>query len=284
LNYVNILYGVAAYLGSKDSANLKMTETKPVDDLAIKTAGSVNFDRKKMAMLSDLTIKTLDGEKIPCHKLMLANDSEVFAKMFKHDETETNEILIEEFSKVTVGDYVDFVYDGKLEKQDSLTIELLLMADKYELAALKDACAKYLATHVTKQNVAELWEVSDALKTPELIKAVRDFLQKATHWMSEIPGMENVIKKNPGYILDLFKMCKVTGAEQEAKLVAQETKLVAQETKLVAQETKLVAQETKLVAQETKLVAQETKLVAQEEKLAVQKAELERLTAQIWLE
>lgn len=164
-------------------------------------------DRIRMEEFSDFTIKTME-RSFKCHKVMLATRSEVFEKMLKLDcvETKKNEVLIEDFEDHVVDSFVEFIYYGRLQDRDDYSVDLLKMAHKYEVVDLINACAMYLASHVTEENVAELWEVSETLEIPELINAVHDFLQKASNWEDEIPGIEDVIKRHPKYLIKLYKI------------------------------------------------------------------------------
>jgi len=39
-----------------------------------------------------------------------------------------------------------------------------------------------------------------------LTKAVHAFLQKASNWKEEIPGLKDVTKRHPEYLIKLYKM------------------------------------------------------------------------------
>lgn len=162
-------------------------------------------DRDRMQRFSDFTIKT-EVIAIKCHKLMLASRSEVFEMMLSHDciETRINEVLIKDFRDDTVKAFVKFVYHGRLAEED-YTAELLAMAHKYQVVDLKSACALYLATHVTKDNVAEVWEAAETFEMPELLKPVHAFFQDESNWNEDMPELENVIKKHPNYFIKLYK-------------------------------------------------------------------------------
>jgi len=163
-------------------------------------------DRKQLEHLSNFVIRT-ETREIKCHKFKLALHSEVFNKMFQHDcnENRKNEVLIDDFEDDTVADFVDFLYQGKLEEESKYTHQLLSIGHKYQVQALVDTCSVYLQSHVTKENVAQVWLVSEAYVIPDLIGSVHDFL--ARNWVSkdECEGIANVVKSHPEYMMDLFQ-------------------------------------------------------------------------------
>jgi len=153
----------------------------------------------------EFTIKTSSDSKeaIVCNKSLLAECSDVFNAMFAHEciETRPNEVIIEDFSKVTLVEFVEFAYTRKLrEEMRCCPIELLFMADKYQSQTLKDTCTKHLETHVTKENVVELLEASEILKIPILLHTVCDFLLN-NNWKDGMPEVEKKLKKSPEFLL-----------------------------------------------------------------------------------
>jgi len=202
------------------------------------------YDRERFENLSDFVIKTTSGKKIKVHKFKLALHSEVFEKMLQHDckESQKNEVLIEDFEDDTVEDFVDFLYQGKLEDggkkgekkgnhndddddvvyamrmlrrtcdeeneevaaKSTYTHQLLSMAHKYQVQAMIDACSKYLQSHINKTNVANVWLVSEACGIPDLKESVHRFLSKNWAAKKECEGLVDVVKSHPEYMMDFF--------------------------------------------------------------------------------
>jgi len=179
----------------------------------------VPYEREKYEHLSDFVVKT-DSKAIKCHKFKLSWNSEVFDKMFQcsdYNENQKGEIVIEDYDDDTVEDFVKFMYNGKLEDETRYTTELLSMAHKYQVEAMMNTCSNYIAANVTKENVAQVWLVSEACEIPTLIKAVHVFL--ADNWNSkkECDGIVDVIKNHPEYMLELFSHVIHKEAEESRK-------------------------------------------------------------------
>jgi len=177
---------------------------------------SVKIDRLELLDLSDLVIKAGSDRPrvIRCHKLVLAANSKVFKDMFKRAAAATGqtssaeilngEMVIRNFRCVTVADFVDFCYRGELGPDARRTSDLLLMADKYQVWTLREHLASYLASNVTRMNVAALLSASEICKIPELTKAVHEFLRKDWWSRKEMPGLDAVFAKFPQCLVGLF--------------------------------------------------------------------------------
>ncbi len=100
------------------------------------------------------------GELFPCHKFVLACRSHVFARMLSHKdfkENVSNEATIEDFSPETVKDFLEFLYTDELNEANLNSVELLLMADKYNVTGLKSDCEKALSKAVDTSNSIKLF-------------------------------------------------------------------------------------------------------------------------------
>jgi len=125
--------------------------------------------------------------------------------MFQHDcnENLTNEVAIEDFEDETIEDFVEFLYQGKLKDEAKYTTDLLAMAHKYQVQAMQDTCTDYLAANVTKENVSQVWLVSETCEITKLIKSVHVFLAENWSLKKECDGLIEVIKSHPEYMIDL---------------------------------------------------------------------------------
>jgi len=192
---------------------------KAIDGSSMVTYEIVPFDRERFECLSDFLVKS-ESKVIKCHKFKLAWNSEVFFKMFQcndYNENRKGEVLIEDFSDDTVEDFVKFLYQGKLEDEERYTTELLTMAHKYQVEAMKDICSDYLVAHITNENVAQAWLISEACEIDKLVNAVHVFLAENWNLKKECDGIADVVKYHPEYMLDLFThvMNKVKTLEDE---------------------------------------------------------------------
>ncbi|KAM8716552.1 hypothetical protein ACLKA7_003431 [Drosophila subpalustris] len=82
--------------------------------------------------LTDVTIVTGDGHKIPAHKIILSARSKVFAAMFKHPMKENTEkcVAISDFTFRVVEELIRYMYTGEAPKLNEMSEDLLAAADK----------------------------------------------------------------------------------------------------------------------------------------------------------
>ena len=93
-------------------------------------------------VVSDMTI-TCQGKSFSVHKNFLSARSDVSASMLAHDTKEANDnnVDIEDANPDTVEIFLSYLYESKLPRLTTEeTCSLMMMADKYNVRALADAC------------------------------------------------------------------------------------------------------------------------------------------------
>jgi len=162
------------------------------------------ISREELEHLSDVEVKT-GSMTLKCHKAFLAKHSKVFNAMFQHScvEKESGIIKIDDFEEDTVADFIAFIYEGRLEDDARYTVQLLGIANKYNVEVLQKACAKYLASDIKKENIADLWVAAELCQMPELLRAVQEFLKNNWGSRGEMPGIDDVIRNHPEFMCGL---------------------------------------------------------------------------------
>ena len=109
------------------------------------------------AIHADVTIHTADGT-LSAHKAILSASSPVFQSMFHHDlkEKESSTIYIEDMTLESCMTLLSYLY-GTITQEDFWKHRgsLLGAANKYDIAALKDACEESLLEDINTMNVLE---------------------------------------------------------------------------------------------------------------------------------
>ncbi|CAI0393135.1 unnamed protein product [Linum tenue] len=107
---------------------------------------------------ADVTINTAEGGTLKAHKAILSASSPVFQSMFHHDlkEKESSTIYIGDMSLESCVALLSYLY-GTIKPEDFWRHRLSLLgaANKYDIAALKDACEESLLVDITSGNVLE---------------------------------------------------------------------------------------------------------------------------------
>lgn len=96
---------------------------------------------------TDMTVSARDGEKIPCHRAVLANSSPVFERMLSggFKESVENHVTLPEVSHAVAYAFVAFLYMGALPTHTDV-ISLVSLADMYEIQPLSEVCLATLRT------------------------------------------------------------------------------------------------------------------------------------------
>eukprot|EP00092_Neocalanus_flemingeri_P021033 GFUD01022787.1.p1 GENE.GFUD01022787.1~~GFUD01022787.1.p1 ORF type:complete len:375 (-),score=78.34 GFUD01022787.1:99-1223(-) len=93
---------------------------------------------------SDVVIVTSDKE-FKCHKNILSARCDVFKNMLSHEtiETETSTITLTELPADAVAEVLKYIYTGEIPNDpELLSFDLLHVADYFQLAILRTACAE----------------------------------------------------------------------------------------------------------------------------------------------
>lgn len=104
---------------------------------------------------TDVTL-VVEGEEIKAHKVILASRNKVLNSMLIYDtvETKKNVIEIPDADIATFKVFLKYLYTGIVENED-LTLELLILADKYLDQMLKDTCESFLCKDINLENAID---------------------------------------------------------------------------------------------------------------------------------
>jgi len=161
------------------------------------------YNAEKDQHLSDFTIKVGDTE-FAVHKLKLSRTSDVFDKMFR-DDSNQEELVIENFAVETVKDYIDFVYLGYLEDSwEKYNQALYRMSVKYENDPLEIQVGDVIRERMdnfSPEVMVELWDLAEQAWNRHLLHGV--WWHFAERWhntpTSSFPGLDELLQRNPVY-------------------------------------------------------------------------------------
>ncbi|KAJ8668299.1 hypothetical protein QAD02_009962 [Eretmocerus hayati] len=162
------------------------------------------YEDRRMA---DFAIHLDDGSEISVHKLILSARSPVFAAMFEHDmsETRNNFVHIEGVRRVVMEKLLHYVYCGIIKNIDDINLELLVIADKYELKNLRDVCEVSMLDCLTIDIVSELLVIADMYQLEILKQKAIVFINKNAKKVIKTKNYKNVVAFYPDVIVHLFE-------------------------------------------------------------------------------
>jgi len=171
----------------------------------------------RTGLLHDFAI-TCGGQSFKCHKAILAASSKYFERMFSYDvvETKQNTMEIKEASAQTVADFIEYVYIGKA----NYTVELLILADRFQMETLKEVCDKAVCDKavcdkavcdkavcaaIDNTNAVTLLSIAHTHSAPLLLsKAVKYVKEKLTTFVATDAWFE-LVKSKPEAVKLILK-------------------------------------------------------------------------------
>ncbi|XP_065205328.1 speckle-type POZ protein-like [Planococcus citri] len=142
---------------------------------------------------SDVII-SVNGQEYLAHKIILAARSPVFAAMFAHNvkENEENRVYINDMDEEVASEMLRYIYTGKCEKLSELATGLLVAADKYDLAGLKNVCGLELSKTLSVDNAASILALADMHAAEALKKAAIKFIVSKRTEVLNTQGWKNI--------------------------------------------------------------------------------------------
>ncbi|KAL7298621.1 hypothetical protein TKK_0008389 [Trichogramma kaykai] len=144
---------------------------------------------------SDVRIITPDANDIPAHKSILAMASPVFRAMFTHDMLENKEssVKITDITKNIVTEMLRFIYTGHIDAIEAdMIIELLKVADMYQIDSLKTKCEKMLCAHLSFENAIKILIAAHKYKAKYLEDETLKFVTTNTELLCNFEKMKEI--------------------------------------------------------------------------------------------
>ena len=147
-------------------------------------------------------LQLADG-KLPTFSFPLAAHSEAFWAMFRHDPKKI--YSFPDMSVKTGKELHFFLYTG-LMKEDADVMELLVVADKYLIGSLKDACVRILKTSVINDdNWKDFFQLGNLCNVDQLKQLGMEHFKKFGHRIiKKIGWNEELSKADHAALLELL--------------------------------------------------------------------------------
>ncbi|XP_034729824.1 inhibitor of Bruton tyrosine kinase [Etheostoma cragini] len=185
-NPVKTLQGVAKKLGLGSlSARLDGVkyENGKISVINKKTGNKPKFNQKKCSYLCDVTLKSEDGKKFPCHKCVLCARLEYFNSMLGNPWIEATSCTALEMptSSEVLQAILEYIYTDECPTiRESLNVEfvcnVLVVADQLLITRLKEMCEVVITENLTLKNGAELLEFATIYNAEQLKVSCLQFI------------------------------------------------------------------------------------------------------------
>lgn len=119
--------------------------------------------------LADVTF-IVEGRKFYAHRIALLASSDAFRAMFNsgYREKDASSVEIPNIPWNVFEAMMRYIYTGQVDVVPDIANALLQASDQYLLEGLKRLCETSIASHLTVQNVSEMYEASEAFSAPQL--------------------------------------------------------------------------------------------------------------------
>ncbi|XP_078677221.1 kelch-like protein 6 [Branchiostoma floridae x Branchiostoma belcheri] len=129
-------------------------------------------------LLMDVTL-CAEGKEIPCHRLVLAANSEYFKVMFNgsHSESRKDKIEIGGVSAEALQLLVDYSYTSTIDASKNVNA-LFQAADMLQFPQVYKKCEECLLKLVSEETCVEMWVLADRVSCTRLAKKAKSWAMK----------------------------------------------------------------------------------------------------------
>ena len=159
---------------------------------------------------TDFSLESEDGAQFPCHKVVLAAQSNVLRRMFLTplEERKTSSLQIQ-YKAGIVGKFVQFFYKGEieLEEEGENLGSFLELAEKYDLPQLKEEVEGLAIRRLSVENMVDMFLLADHYSAKDLKKAAEDFIR--TNRLKVKEGLAELDKLERSQLMKIVNICIV---------------------------------------------------------------------------
>lgn len=152
------------------------------------------------------------SERIPVHKIVLANVSDVFRVMFNGSWKEKVDVEIVDASADAFKEFLQFFYLSEANVTSQNVSEVVNLGKKYDVTECFDVCGQFLRDHITDDDVCVIYGLASHLEHKELEKQCIEYIQRNAE---AILTSESFLKYDPKVLQKILQMDSLTCPEDE---------------------------------------------------------------------
>ena len=140
--------------------------------------------------------------------MLTSADSPVLAAMFHHDCKESRNLIVEveDILPEVFQEVLRFLYTGSVKAMDTLAMDLLVAADKYQIESLKQECSSALSKKLAVGNATGILVLAHLHSCSKLFKSTLDFIAKNAEAIVELPDWRDFVKHHPDLCVEATKV------------------------------------------------------------------------------
>ena len=111
---------------------------------------------------------------------------------------------INDFTAETVETMVYFLYNEKVLDEKMINVDLLRLAEKYNIKSLLDFCAKHLEENLSLENALDVLITSHLTHQKSLFNAATNFVNDNRGHLVQTDSWKELMEANPKLANDVF--------------------------------------------------------------------------------
>ncbi|KAJ4756171.1 BTB/POZ domain-containing protein [Rhynchospora pubera] len=144
---------------------------------------------------------------VPVDRVVLVSRSPVFKVMLDTDmeESRTGVIKIPDASPNVLQSFVSYLYTAELNLDEDIALDLITLANKYQVVHLKECCERYMACNVTLDNAIVSYAFARLHNAKLLQDAARSLIIENFLTLREGEDYKKLLKQDPHLIVELYE-------------------------------------------------------------------------------
>ncbi|XP_044010047.1 flocculation protein FLO11-like [Aphidius gifuensis] len=202
---LKILFEIGTLIGTSTKSKKIKQAYSPKDQLRDQIFKYFNSEK-----LSDVVIE-VDESEIKAHKLILSTQSPIFAAMFD-EEINKNRIKIDDMKLDVAKQLLEFIYTNKKPTRiNEFTTELIIAAQKYQIAELRIMCEEILLDSLSFDNAIKILLLAHKHDINKLKDFVIEFIQANGSILksNEFKDLEN---EHPALAMEVYRLIAIEKA------------------------------------------------------------------------
>jgi BTB/POZ domain len=151
------------------------------------------------------------GQEMKAHSAIVAAASSVMATMLdphKFQEGRSKTVEMIDIEPDVFRGMLRYLYTGVAPDMNKSVDQWFLVADKYEISSLKEACSKHWIRQLDVDNVISILLLAHQYQVPELLEAALDLVAEKQKIIWQLPDWTQVVEKDPRvFYLATRRMC-----------------------------------------------------------------------------
>ncbi|XP_042911156.1 uncharacterized protein [Parasteatoda tepidariorum] len=140
-----------------------------------------------------------DGEVFFAHKCLLASRSPEFRAMFDREmlKSKTSVIDMRDVEAKTLKYFLEYLYTGTVDgMDDKMALNLLIVADKYQVSSLVEKCSTFLKSALNFDNVLSILLVADLVNYEPMKVFIIEYIVENSSEVLSLPNWPQWMKMN----------------------------------------------------------------------------------------